>query len=73
MGVYAGDDACLLIDLCNKNMSILMADTITCIHPLGTDHKYMEWKGKTCQRDQIIIGENKLNELINDTYEFWNI
>ena len=72
MGVYAGDDAYLLVDLYNKNMLILMVDTIKCIHPYETNEQYLKWKGETCQKNQIVVDENKLNELINDTYKFWN-
>ena len=72
MGVYAGDDAYLLIDLINKGMSIQMAHTIRCIHPFETDAKYAQWKGKICQRDQIEITNGTLEYKIKEANEFWS-
>ena len=71
MGVYAGDDAYLLIDLIEKGMSIQMADTINCIHPPELDSTYATWKGTVCQRDQIILNSTALEDKINEANEFW--
>lgn len=71
MGVYAGDDAYILNDLYKKNMSIQMADTINCIHPIDTDSKYTYWKVKVCQRDQKVINDATLDEKIIEANEFW--
>jgi hypothetical protein len=71
MGVYAGDDAYILLDLYNKNMSIQMVDSINCIHPIDTDEKYSLWKVHVCQRDQKKINIDSLDEKINDADKFW--
>ncbi len=71
MGVYAGDDAYLLIDLCDKGYTIQMIDSISIIHPHDHDQEYAKWKVKVCQRDSG--GPNKLNieSQINEADEFW--
>jgi hypothetical protein len=71
MGVYAGDDAHLLIDLTNKGMTIQMADTINCIHPHESDSKYSVWKVMACQRDQGILNITSLEDKIKEADEFW--
>ena len=70
MGVYAGDDAYLLIDLLENRISIQMADTIKCIHPYEGDSKYANWKVDVCQRYQISLN-NSLDEKINEANDFW--
>jgi hypothetical protein len=72
MGVYAGDDAYLLVDLYNKGMSIQMAHTISCIHPHETDMKYAHWKGNVCQRDQSTVMNELLEEKIKEANDFWD-
>ena len=72
MGVYAGDDAYLLMDLINNGFSIQMAHTINCIHPLEKDVNYNNWKYLVCQRDQVVLSNIGLKDKIEEADEFWS-
>jgi hypothetical protein len=52
MGVYAGDDAYLLIDLGKNGFSMQVSTSISIIHPHDDDLEYQKWKTKVCQRDR---------------------
>lgn len=72
MGVYAGDDAYILLDLNSKGYSIQMSDSIGVFHPRDHDSDYAKWKGKVCQRDS---GKEKsperYREILEETEEYW--
>lgn len=71
MGVYAGDDAYLLIDIYNINHSIQMFKSLAIIHPQENDEIYAKWKFKVCQRDSA-GGQGALSdEKIDEAEGFW--
>ena len=72
MGVYAGDDAYLLIDLMDKGYTVQMFKTLSVIHPHDDDEEYAKWKVKVCQRDSS-GGKIKSNidSLIEESEKFW--
>lgn len=72
MGVYAGDDAYLMIDLNNNNYSYQMIDTVGLIHPLQSDTEYNVWKHKVVHRDSGAgKNEEQLKIIIEESEEFW--
>jgi hypothetical protein len=70
MGVYAGDDAYLLVDLFDKGYSIGMFSTLPIIHPHDTDEEYAKWKVKVCQRDGAGTRRN-IDSRIDEAEEYW--
>jgi hypothetical protein len=71
MGVYAGDDAYLLMDLGMRGFTWQMADTIPIIHPPENDAEYAKWKVKVCQRDSGVVKQN-IDAQIKEASEFWS-
>lgn len=69
-GVYAGDDAYLLIDLHNNGYTIQMIETIGVIHPHDDDIEYSTWKVHVCQRDS---GQplNDFESKVIEAEQFW--
>lgn len=73
MGVYAGDDAYMLLDLAKNGYSVQMSDSIGLIHPRNNDHEYAKWKGKICQRDSgPVKGKEAYNKIVKETENFWH-
>ena len=66
LGVYASDDANLMLDSYNRGYSYLMANTISCIHPYENNIEYINWKVGVCSQ------EGPLDISINNANEFWN-
>lgn len=73
MGVYAGDDAYLLIDLVEKGYTIQMFDSLPVIHPHDNDQEYSKWKVKVCQRDSTGgKKKSKIDNEIEEAEKFWS-
>jgi hypothetical protein len=70
MGVYAGDDAYLLIDLYRNGYSINMFDSLSIVHPHDHDEDYAKWKVKVCQRDAAGTIRN-IDSRIEEAEEYW--
>lgn len=71
MGVYAGDDAYLLLDCYTKGFSYQMADTIAIVHPPENDAEYAQWKVRTCQRDSANGVKTNIDAQIKEADNFW--
>lgn len=73
MGVYAGDDAYILIDIANKGFSYQMASNIGVIHPFNNnDTDYNQWKVMVCQRDSYGKVNNNYSQQIAEAEQMWN-
>lgn len=72
MGVYAGDDAYLLIDIHNLGYSIRVIDSLSIIHPPDNDMVYAEWKKVVCHRDQSLLSSEDLEIRVQEADTFWN-
>ena len=72
MGVYAGDDAYLLIDIHNLGYSIRVIDSLSIIHPPDNDMVYAEWKKIVCHRDQSLLSSEDLEIRVQEADTFWN-
>lgn len=72
LGVYAGDDAYMMIDMVRNGYTIQLCTTISIIHPHDTDEEYQKWKNKVCQRDSA-GGKVKsnLDTIIKEAEDFW--
>ncbi|MFW6130640.1 MAG: hypothetical protein ACOC56_05585 [Atribacterota bacterium] len=71
MGVYAGDDAYFLIDLCDNGKCIQYMKSLYIIHPHESDPVYAKWKIDVCQRDGG--GKSKLDKRrIEEANKFWD-
>lgn len=70
MGVYAGDDAYLLLDCHNRGFTYQVIKSIGIIHPFDDDDEYQKWKGRVCHRDSGPI-KNDISKQINEAEEFW--
>ena len=66
LGVYAADDANIMIDSRKNGYNFLMSNSIRCIHPKETDKKYQDWKIKTSSKIQ------SLPDAIKDANLFWD-
>lgn len=66
LGVYASDDANLLMD-CNRiGRYFFLSNSIRCIHPHETNKEYQAWKINTVG----IVGD--LQQSIDNANKFWN-
>ena len=72
MGVYAGDDAYLLIDIHNLGYGIRVIDSLSIIHPQDNDSAYAVWKHHVCQRDQVQLTSEDLETRVQEADTFWN-
>lgn len=70
MGVYAGDDAYLLIDCNAKKFSYILVKSLGVIHPFSNDIEYAKWKVKVCQRDSGKTITDNTGHL-EEANEFW--
>lgn len=66
LGVYASDDATLMLDSYSNGYHFFMADTIKCIHPFEDNAEYLEWKGRVCPESA------PLEEAMKKANSFWN-
>lgn len=73
MGVYAGDDACLLMDCKEAGFSWQLADSLGVIHPFGEqDDEYSGWKYAVCLRDSKLgLTKTDISEQIRESEQFW--
>lgn len=72
MGVYAGDDAYLLVDIYNFGYGIRVIDSLSIIHPADNDSAYAVWKQLVCQRDQRQLSTEDLEIRVKEADTFWN-
>jgi len=72
LGVYAGDDAYILIDMKSHGFSYQVVDTIGMIHPPDHDEPYIIWKSKMCQRDTAGGVRKDLEPIVKEFEEYWN-
>lgn len=72
MGVYAGDDAYLLLFCGQAGFSWQMADTIGIIHPADNNQEYAQWKVKTCNYESSTGPKTNIDPQIKAAEEFWN-
>jgi hypothetical protein len=72
MGLYAGDDAYLLLDCHMKGFSYQMFDSLAIIHPHENDAEWSAFKVKVCQRDSVSGPKSNLDPIIKEMDEFWN-
>jgi hypothetical protein len=72
MGVYAGDDAYLLLDCYQRGFCYQMADTIAIVHPPEDDEEYAKWKVATCQRDSSTGTKSDIRVQLKEAEDFWN-
>jgi hypothetical protein len=70
MGVYAGDDGFLMVDMFNSGYCIQMAENIAIVHPPEDDIEYQKWKEHINVRDSD--GKNKnIMRQVKEAEEFW--
>lgn len=67
LGVYAGDDANLMLDCVNSGLRIWLSQSIACIHPADTDPAYSTWKSEQARLAQ------DLNVAIDSANNFFGI
>jgi len=76
MGVYAGDDACLIEDAHLAGYSYQISPNISIIHPFETDEDYVDWKYKVLHNGSFNDKRNRsspeLNKDIQMHDEYWN-
>lgn len=72
MGVYAGDDAYLLVDIHQLGYHIRVIDSLSIIHPCDYDSAYTRWKHIVCQRDQTQLSPEELEQRIQEADAFWS-
>jgi len=70
-GVYAGDDAHMMLDCHVKGFSLQIIETISIIHPHDNDVEYQKWKVKVCQRDTGTGVKRNINKQIEESENFW--
>jgi len=71
MGVYAGDDAYILIDSNNNGFSYQLAHSISIIHPFEDDAEYIKWKNTVCQRDSYSGRKEDISKQVHESHDFW--
>jgi hypothetical protein len=71
-GLYAGDDAFLLLYTFQAGFSHQMIDTITIVHPPENDAEWSAFKVKVCQRDSLTGPKSNIDHLIKEMDEFWD-
>jgi hypothetical protein len=72
MGLYAGEDAYILIDAYNNGFSHQMSDSISIVHPEENDAEYAKWKHMVCQRDTAGgIRRENIDDKIKEADDFW--
>lgn len=72
MGVYAGDDAYLLIDCDKAGFSWQMTHSLGVIHPFDKENQaYSKWKRDVCQRVSTGGIERDISEQVKEADEFW--
>jgi len=71
LGLYAGDDAFLLVDCQRIGFSYQMSASIAIVHPPEHDEEYAKWKVKVCQRDSMTGVKTNLDPIIKEADEFW--
>lgn len=71
-GVYAGDDAHLLLDCGNLGYSYQMFQTLNILHPMENDEEYAKWKVQACQGDTRTGIKNNLDYSIKNADDFWS-
>jgi hypothetical protein len=71
MGVYAGDDAYLLIDCDKHGFSYQVAETLGVVHPRCNDLEYAEMKYKICQRDSTGETKSDLTEQVEELKKYF--
>lgn len=71
LGVYAGDDAVLLLQCGQTGFSYQVADTIGIVHPPEHDEEYAKWKVRVCQRDTATGIKNDITSQIQEADDFW--
>ena len=73
MGVYAGDDAYLFMDVKRSGYSFGLVSTISVIHPHERNQEYNLWKVKVCQRDSNGVDRADIDGQITEANKFWDI
>jgi hypothetical protein len=71
MGVYAGDDAHLLLDIGQAGYSYQVAADIHVIHPVDHDTEYAKWKMEVCHRASDGRSRSDLSAYIAEADAFW--
>jgi len=71
MGVYAGDDAFLLLDMAEKGFSYQLSEDVYVIHPPDQNREYGEWKKRVCLRDSDGARKPSLSAQIDEAESFW--
>ena len=66
LGVYAGDDANLMLDSYTNGYHFFMADTIKCIHPFENNQDYLNWKALVCPQSE------ELEQSMRKANSFWS-
>jgi hypothetical protein len=64
MGVYAGDDAFLLIDFYNARYSLQVLETLPVIHPPSPNDEYKKWKNLVLQQHTDGYRKSETNKLM---------
>lgn len=72
-GVYAGDDAYILVDCAQRGFSWQMSDSIVIVHPMDDDAEYNAWKARICQRDSHTGPKNEaqMMNIVKEFDDFW--
>jgi hypothetical protein len=71
-GVYAGDDAHLLLDCHTKGFTLQIIDSISIVHPHDDDVEYAKWKGTVCQRDTRTGVKKDISQQVKEAEDFWS-
>lgn len=71
LGVYAGDDAFLLLDVGRAGYSYQVAADIHIIHPRDNDPEYAKWKMAVCHRGTNGVRKHDLTAEITEADLFW--
>lgn len=66
LGVYASDDANIMVDSREKGYNFLLSNSIRCIHPKETNSSYQKWKNETSSK---VLS---LSDAVNDANLFWD-
>jgi hypothetical protein len=71
-GVYAGDDAHLLLDCGRMGFSYQMFHTLSILHPMDNDEEYARWKVQACQGDTRTGLKQNIDSSIKNADDFWD-
>jgi hypothetical protein len=74
MGVYAGDDAYLMVDALTSKHTIQIFKSLSIVHPYENDPVYMKWKSQTVKKSSIAgrqKNDKEKRQYIKDAENFW--